>query len=108
MSTLVYHHDGLDRVLRGFDFLVSAFRRADEPSRRGGMPGRAAVAARPGAAVSIAAKQHEPAKAGSAWSNWRSAWERRRAERDFEEALLSDPRMQIEWEAIKTHREWHS
>jgi hypothetical protein len=79
MSTLVTHHDGLDRVFRGWE-TVSGKRHI----RAGGRTTRPL----------------------SLFARVAAAWSRSREDARYAAMLLEDPRMMAEFQAAKARAEW--
>lgn len=110
MSTDVLRHDGLDRLLRGIDFIFSKLVSAVfDPLRR--LWARTVRNLKTAAAVkdadrSAAAPQQEDGSPPSLYVRWRAIRIRRSAEREFESLMSLDPRMRSEWEAIRDRAEW--
>ena len=109
MSTYAERHDGLDRVLRGLDFIAGELTFAilkpiRQLSRRTLRNLETAAAAPAGRAADVA-MQHEPAPRRSLMDRIRESRARRAAEREFEALMWVDPRMRREWEAMRDRAE---
>ncbi len=110
MSTDVLRHDGLDRLLRGIDFIFSKVVSAVvDPLRRlwaRTVRNLKTAAAVKGGAKPGAAPQQTDEPRTSLLIRWREVRIRRNAEREFESLMSLDPRMRSEWEAIRDRAEW--
>ncbi|MCM5568884.1 hypothetical protein M6I34_00005 [Burkholderiaceae bacterium FT117] len=104
MSTLVTHHDGLDRVLRGVQVVVEGL----YAGFRGPV---GATSASANAAVQHpvgASAEPAPVAKPGVLARWIADRKRRRQEREFEALLMADPRMHNEFMAAKARSEWQA
>lgn len=104
MSTLVTHHDGLDRVLRGVQVVVEGL----YAGFRGPL-GATSASANAAAQHAVAASaESAPAAEPGLFARWVADRKRRRQEREFEALLMADPRMRSEFMAAKARSEWQA
>ena len=119
MSTLVTHHDGLDRVLRGWDFVIG------KRHGRAGVKGSnrspavrspALETTLPATAPAPVAEKAEPLDAPataaptnsrqSLYSRLAAAWARRGEDARFEALMREDFRVRNDFLAAKARAEW--
>ena len=112
MSTLVTHHEGMDRLVRGVEAVVDMLYGrgvVKTPSRVKGAEVRTAEVA-PGVerpADADAAMQHiAVAMPRSLLSRWKADVARRRQDREFEALMRSDERLRSDFVAAKARAEW--
>jgi hypothetical protein len=100
MSTLVTHHNGLERVLRGVEVLVEGVYGGVRDARNAAAQRDAQVEARTAEVPGAAAKP-------SLFARFSANMARRRADREFEALMQADPRMRAEFMAAKARAEWN-
>ncbi|MFP5412954.1 MAG: hypothetical protein ACLGHB_08310 [Gammaproteobacteria bacterium] len=100
MSTLVTHHNGLERVLRGLEVVVQGV--------YGGVLDARNAAAQRGAQVDTrTAEVSRAAAKPSLFARFMADMAKRRADREFEALMQSDPRVRAEFMAAKARAEWN-
>lgn len=100
MSTLVTHHNGLERVLRGLELVVQGV--------YGGVLDARNAAAQRGVQVDTrTAEVSRAAAKPSLFARFKADMARRRADREFEALMQSDPRVRAEFMAAKARAEWN-
>ncbi|ODT37032.1 MAG: hypothetical protein ABS55_04495 [Lautropia sp. SCN 70-15] len=100
MSTLVTHHNGLERVLRGLEVVVQGV-------YGGVLDARNAAAQRDAQVGTRTAEVSRAAAKPSLFARFMADMARRRADREFEALMQSDPRVRAEFMAAKARAEWN-
>ena len=90
MSTLVTHHNGMDRVLRGVEVVVQGLYGTGQGVRR---------------AKNVASQKTLGGQRGF-FERLQAYFAQRRADREFEALMRTDPRIRAEFMAAKARAEW--
>ena len=101
MSTLVTHHDGLDRVLRGWEFVQGKRHGRTGVKVSDRTHGATSESAAPTGQDSIAT-----ASRPSFFARLAAAWKQRSENARFEELMQQDPRVFNDYLAAKARAEW--
>jgi len=99
MSTLVTHHNGMDRVLRGLEVVVQGVYGGLLDARNAAAQQSARERVEMGAVSAAAAKP-------SFFARLAADAARRRADREFEALMRADPRLRSDYMAAKARAEW--
>jgi hypothetical protein len=90
MTTLVTHHNGMDRVLRGVELVVQGLYGTAQGVRR----------------ARLDATHNKTDGRFGFFARWKADWVQRRLDREFEALMRADPRIRSEFAAAKARSEW--
>jgi len=100
MSTLVTHHNGLERVLRGLEVVVQGV-------YGGLLDARNAATQRDMTAPAAKVEVSLPVRKAALFARLRAEMAQRRADREFEALMEADPRVRADFLAAKARAEWN-